>query len=96
MAQDGDNQANTTPQKPKNRGGRPKKLRTDPGLVAAIAAAGSLGGLASIVGVTTGAVSVWARVPAKAVDAISARLHIPRTTLRPDLFAADDQPITKT
>lgn len=81
--------------KPKNLGGRPKKSRTDPGLVAAIAAAGSLGVLARIAGVTVGAVSIWERVPAKAVDAVAAQLQIARHTLRPDLFDAADTRITK-
>ena len=84
MAQDS---AHRPPDSPaKNRGGRPKKLRADAGLAAAIEAAGGIGILAAIAGVTTGAVSIWKRVPGKAVCAISDRLNIPRHTLRPDLY----------
>lgn len=79
----------------KNRGGRPKRERGDAGLAAAIDAAGGIGILAAIVGVTTGAVSVWKRVPPKAVDAIASRLPIARHTLRPDLYGPDEQPIAK-
>lgn len=79
--------------KPKNLGGRPKKDRADRGLSAAIDAAGSLGRVAEIAGVTVGAVSIWKRVPQKAIDAIAAALHIPRHTLRPDLYDAKDQRI---
>jgi len=86
--------AETSP-KAKNLGGRPKKARTDQGLKDAIEAAGSLGVLAAIAGVTTGAVSIWERVPQKAVDAISARLQISKHRLRPDLYDEANQPITK-
>lgn len=82
-----------TGSEPKNVGGRPKKARADPGLGAAIDAAGSLGRVAEIAGVTVGAVSIWKRVPQKAVDAIATALHIPRHTLRPDLYDAADQRI---
>jgi len=79
----------------KNLGGRPKKVRSDPGLAHAIASARSLGALARIAGVTIGAVSLWVRVPAKAIDVISAEWEIPRHALRPDLYGSDDRPITK-
>lgn len=82
-------------QKPKNRGGRPKRIRADAGLAAAIDAAGGVGILAAIAGVTTGAVSIWKRVPAKAVEKIATRLHLARHTLRPDIYDAFDQPIPK-
>jgi len=75
----------------KNRGGRPKRERSDPGLAAAIEAAGGIGILAAIAGVTTGAVSIWRRVPKKAVAAISDRLQIPASTLRPDLYGQPPQ-----
>lgn len=78
----------------KKRGGRPKRERADAGLTAAIEAAGGIGILAAIVGVTTGAVSVWKRVPKKAVASISKRLNIPAHTLRPDLYGPDQQPPT--
>jgi len=79
----------------KKRGGRPKRERADAGLTAAIEAAGGIGILAAIVGVTTGAVSVWKRVPKKAVASISKRLNIPAHTLRPDLYGPDQQPVPK-
>lgn len=95
MAQD--RRTRRTPASPdaKKRGGRPKRARADAGLAAAIEAAGGIGILAAIVGVTTGAVSVWKRVPKKAVDAISKRLNIPAHTLRPDLYGPDQQPVPK-
>lgn len=86
MAQNSKRDEAVTPSKPKNVGGRPKRARADAGLAVAIEAAGGIGILAAIVGVTTGAVSVWNRVPAKAVAKISDRLNIPRHTLRPDLY----------
>ncbi len=95
MAHDSKRRGAETSPKPKNRGGRPKKARTDAGLKAAIEAAGSLGALAAIAGVTTGAVSIWERVPQKAVDAISARLQLSKHRLRPDLYNEADQIITK-
>lgn len=77
----------------RNRGGRPKNLRSDPGLAAVIQAAGSLSALASGLGVSVGAVSQWTYVPAKDVDRIATKYGLTRHALRPDLFAADDSPI---
>ena len=96
MAQDRTTRPTEAPSAAKKKGGRPKRARADAGLAAAIEAAGGIGILAAIVGVTTGAVSVWKRVPKKAVDAISKRLKIPPHTLRPDLYGPDEQPIAKT
>jgi len=90
-----DSTTRSTADAAKKRGGRPKRERGDAGLAAAIDAAGGIGILAAIVGVTTGAVSVWKRVPPKAVDAIASRLSIARHTLRPDLYGPDEQPIAK-
>jgi len=80
----------------KRAGGRPQRHRTDPGVLAAIAAAKSIGALAAAAGVTTGAVSVWKRVPARVVPAIADALNLAKHTLRPDLFESDDPPIPTT
>lgn len=95
MARAAKHRNETAPSTSKNVGGRPKRHRTDPGLVQAIETAGSVGALAEIAGVTVGAVSIWARVPQKAIASISDRLHISRHRLRPDLYDPDDHPITK-
>lgn len=95
MAQESERRTDQPAPKAKNVGGRPKKARTDRGLVEAIDKAGGIGNLAVIAGVTTGAVSIWHRVPEKAVDAISAQLNIPRHTLRPDLYDPAGVRITK-
>ncbi len=79
----------------KNRGGRPKRVRSDAGLASAIDKAGSIGRLAAITGVTVGAVSIWKQVPRKAVNPISDALGIARHVLRPDLFDPLDQPILR-
>jgi hypothetical protein len=80
----------------KRSGGRPLRSRTDAGVIAAIAAAGSLGALARIAGVTSGAVSVWTHVPERVLQNVADGLSISRHALRPDLFDAQDQPITPT
>lgn len=80
----------------KRAGGRPLRARTDPGVLAAIDAAGSIGALAAKAGVTTGAVSVWKRVPGYLVSTVASALNLSRHQLRPDLFDRDDQPIPTT
>lgn len=61
----------------------------DPGLQAAIDAAGNISRLASRVDVTRAAISQWKRVPAERVLEIEQVTGVPRSTLRPDLYPGD-------
>lgn len=79
--------------RPVNRGGRPKRARTDAGLLAALAAAGSLSALATRLGVSVGAISQWSRIPEKDVARVAEAYSLSRHALRPDLFDATDLPI---
>ena len=81
------------PQKPKNPGGRPQRARDDAGLRAAIEVAGSVSRLAHAAGVTVGAVSLWQRIPRKAVEPIAQALKMAPHKLRPDLFDVAGRPI---
>lgn len=74
-----------------NPGGRPLRQRTDPGVQALIAAAGSISGVARTLGVTPGAVSHWDRVPKRYADRLAKHYSVPVTTLRP--IAADPSPV---
>jgi TorA maturation chaperone TorD len=58
----------------------------DPGLEAAVRAAGGIGALARGLGITQPSVSTWRRIPAARVLEIEALTGIPRTVLRPDLY----------
>lgn len=60
----------------------------DPGIDAAIRAAGGVGALARKIGIAQPSVSNWSRVPAERVIAIEAATGVPRSTLRPDLYGA--------
>lgn len=62
------------------------------GLEQAIAAAGGVSALARRIGVSQPAVSGWKRVPPDRVLAVEAATGIPRTAIRPDLYAA--KPLT--
>lgn len=53
----------------------------------AIAAVGGVSALARLLGVSQPAVSAWRRVPPERVLAVEAASGIPRTALRPDLYA---------
>jgi len=60
----------------------------DSGLSQAIEAAGGVGALARAIGIAQPSVSSWSRVPADRVAAVESATGVPRTALRPDLFAA--------
>ncbi len=58
----------------------------DPGIEAAIRAAGGVGALARKIGIAQPSLSNWTRVPAERVIAVEAATGVHRTTLRPDLY----------
>ena len=58
----------------------------DPGLRAAIKAAGSKYRLAQLLGLTPASVQVWRRVPAERVVDVEKATGVSRTKLRPELF----------
>lgn len=60
----------------------------DPGIAAAIEAAGGVGALARKIGIAQPSVSNWSRVPAERVIAVEAATGVHRTVLRPDLYGA--------
>ena len=60
----------------------------DPGITAAIEAAGGVGALARRLGIAQPSVSNWSRVPAERVIAVEAATGVHRTVLRPDLYGA--------
>lgn len=60
----------------------------DPGLDAAIRAAGGVGELARRLGVSQPSVSGWKRIPAERIAAVEAATGLRRDQLRPDLFEA--------
>ncbi len=60
----------------------------DPGIEAAIRAAGGVGALARKIGIAQPSVSNWSRVPAERVIAVEAATGVHRSTLRPDLYGA--------
>ncbi len=59
----------------------------DRGLERAVEVAGGVSSLARVIGVSQPAVSGWKRVPPERVLAVEAATGIPRTELRPDLYA---------
>ena len=59
----------------------------EPGLSEAIRAAGGVGDLARLVGISQPSVSNWVRVPAERVVAVEAATGVNRATLRPDLYS---------
>lgn len=63
----------------------PRQTRQNPGLEAAIVAAGSITALADAVGITTMAVTQWKRVPVERVIAVEAATGVSREALRPDI-----------
>lgn len=60
----------------------------DPGIEAAIRAAGGVGALARTIGIAQPSVSNWNRVPAERVIAVETATGVHRTVLRPDLYGA--------
>jgi len=60
----------------------------DPGIEAAIRAAGGVGALARKIGIAQPSVSNWIRVPAERVIAVEAATGVHRGMLRPDLYGA--------
>jgi TorA maturation chaperone TorD len=66
------------------------------GLDRALGVAGGVSALARLVGVSQPAVSGWKRVPPDRVLAIEAATGVPRTELRPDLYAEADLDIPST
>ncbi|HSP24401.1 MAG TPA: molecular chaperone TorD family protein [Saliniramus sp.] len=56
------------------------------GLQRAIDAAGGVGALARMIGITQPSLSNWRRVPAERVVAVEAATGVPRVALRPDLY----------
>ena len=65
----------------------------DRGLELALGVAGGVSALARQLGVSQPAVSGWKRVPPERVLAVESATGVPRTTLRPDLYAEADLPI---
>ena len=64
----------------------------DPGIAAAIEAAGGVGALARKIGIAQPSVSNWIRVPAERVIAVEAATGVHRSLLRPDLYGAPLDP----
>ena len=64
------------------------------GLQLAIDVAGSITGLARLVGVTQASVSGWKRVPAQRVIQIEALTCVHRRVLRPDLYDVPEAPLS--
>jgi len=62
----------------------------DHGLEEAIRAAGGVSELARQLGISQPSVSNWTRIPAERVVTIESLTGVPRTILRPDLYAAQD------
>lgn len=62
----------------------------EPGLEAAIRACGGVSELARRLGISQPSVSHWQRVPAERVLMVEQVSGVPRGTLRPDLYPADD------
>jgi TorA maturation chaperone TorD len=60
----------------------------DPGLEEVIRTAGSIRGLSRLLGISQPAISTWKRVPADRILQIESATGIPRSVIRPDLYAA--------
>jgi DNA-binding transcriptional regulator YdaS (Cro superfamily) len=71
-----------------------KRKPKDPGLAAAINAAGTARELARRIGVSPAAISVWPKVPVNRVRPVERATGVHRTVLRPDIFADDDDEST--
>lgn len=62
------------------------KIRTDPGLLAAIKAMKTLTALAAGTGTTLQNVGKWRRIPSERVIQVETLTGVPREKLRPDLY----------
>lgn len=62
------------------------RLNRDPGLMAALMAAGGVGKLADVLGLNVSTVSDWDEVPEDRVLDLERLLNVPRHVLRPDLY----------
>jgi TorA maturation chaperone TorD len=69
----------------------PEPGSRDPGLDAAIRAAGGVGELARRLGVSQPSVSGWKRIPAERIARVEAATGLTRAALRPDLYEAQPQ-----
>jgi hypothetical protein len=69
-----------------------RRLKSDPGLAAAIQSVGNLTNLARQLGVAPPTISKWKRCPAERVPEVSRLSGIPRHVLRPDLYEAPTPP----
>lgn len=65
---------------------KPRRVRPDPGLEAAIGAAGSITKLAAKIGTSHQNICTWRRVPVSRLIAVEEATGVPRETLRPDLY----------
>ncbi len=61
----------------------------EPGLEAAIRAVGGIGALARALGLAQPSVSEWRRIPADRIAAVESATGVPRSELRPDLYAQE-------
>lgn len=61
----------------------------EPGLEAAIRAVGGIGALARALGLAQPSVSEWRRIPADRIAAVESVTGVPRSELRPDLYAPE-------
>jgi TorA maturation chaperone TorD/DNA-binding transcriptional regulator YdaS (Cro superfamily) len=75
-----------------HRIGAGKDLR-EQGLQQAIDAAGGIAALARRLGIAQPSVSNWTRVPADRVVSVETLTGVPRSALRPDLYATEDKVI---
>lgn len=67
-----------------------KRKPKEPGLAAAIRAAGTARELAKRLGITPAAISVWKKVPWHHAREIERVTGVHRTVLRPDIFADEE------
>lgn len=63
----------------------------DPGVQAAIDAAGNMSKLADKLEISREAISQWRRIPAERIIQVERATGVPRHLLRPDLYPSDDE-----
>ena len=66
------------------------KLTDDPGLQRALDAAGTQAALADALGITSGAISQWDKIPLSRVLEVERVTGVPRYVLRPDFFLSKE------
>lgn len=66
------------------------KRSRSPGLLAAVAAAGSMSAIARHIGITPQAVAGWDKIPLERVPAVETATGVPRHVLRADYFGAQE------